>query len=87
MPPNAFNLKQRLAALSLAPSSPSSPFRTEDGLPRTPASPTKLKKFSGPHWPKKSPSTLVHGEEQQAARNRVEEVMGKMIFQAGVDFE
>ncbi|KAJ6494155.1 CDC42 rho GTPase-activating protein [Mycena vulgaris] len=66
-------LKQRLAALSLAQSSPAS----------GPPSPSSFKrKFTVP-WRRQS------SDEQVApnGRDNVEEVMSRMIFQAGVDFE
>ncbi|KIJ64597.1 hypothetical protein HYDPIDRAFT_28531 [Hydnomerulius pinastri MD-312] len=70
MPPN---LKQRLAALSLAPSSPTSPLGTPG-----------LRKTFHPPW--KRGSQDATGNEPDA-RDRVQEVMGKVIFQAGVDYE
>ncbi|PPQ95284.1 hypothetical protein CVT26_014858 [Gymnopilus dilepis] len=106
MPPATFNLKQRLAALSLAQSSPSSPHganfaHTRNGnggdpylqSPTTPTTPRR-KLFSPPNWLKKpqaaSTTSLAdsaqyrHGEEE----NRVlQDVLTRMIFQAGVDFE
>ncbi|EEB93500.1 hypothetical protein MPER_07830, partial [Moniliophthora perniciosa FA553] len=54
MPPNGLSLKQRLTALSIAPSAPSSPHNYDH-----------------------SPQEL----------EMVQEVMSKLIFQAGVDFE
>ncbi|TFK34785.1 CDC42 rho GTPase-activating protein [Crucibulum laeve] len=79
MPPNPLNLKQRLTALSLAPSSPSSPHGT-------PLSPSGMKrKFFNPPWTKRQQeptSNIEYGEVEM-----VQEVMGRMIFQAGVDFE
>ncbi|KIJ17595.1 hypothetical protein PAXINDRAFT_167607 [Paxillus involutus ATCC 200175] len=70
MPPN---LKQRLATLSLAPSSPSSPL----GAPG-------LRSTFRPLW--KGSSQDATGSESDA-RDKVQEVMGKVIFQAGVDYE
>lgn len=69
MPPN---LKQRLAALSLAPSSPSKPLGA-----------ASLKKpFQ--HW-KRGFQDSPAGDPD--ARDRVQDIMGKVIFQAGVDYE
>ncbi|KAJ7065154.1 CDC42 rho GTPase-activating protein [Mycena belliarum] len=71
------SLKQRLAALSLAQSSPSSG-------PSSPASPSSFRrKFTVP-WARRQSS-----DEQIVSdgRDNVEEVMTRMIFQAGVDFE
>ncbi|KAF8843406.1 hypothetical protein BDN67DRAFT_964513 [Paxillus ammoniavirescens] len=70
MPPN---LKQRLATLSLAPSSPSSPL----GAPG-------LRSTFRPPW--KGSSQDATGSESDA-RDKVQEVMGRVIFQAGVDYE
>lgn len=75
MPP-ALSLKQRLAALSIAPSSPSSPDVMVPGSPRR-------RKFSL-HWSKRGGAG---GDEASAELDRVQDVLGKMIFQAGVDFE
>ncbi|KAF4622638.1 hypothetical protein D9613_009243 [Agrocybe pediades] len=101
MPPTSFNLKQRLAALSLSPSSPSSPngssysHDAQDSHLRSPLSPDSGRRmFNTPNWMKKpqqffknSPyegRNYSHGEEE---KRMVQEVLGKMIFQAGVDFE
>lgn len=106
MVPPSFNLKQRLAALSLAQSSPSSPddakyqqarnLDSRDFSHPPPITPNgKRKFFSTPNWVKKA-------QEEGGAFNRerdiepayrdeekrlVQDVMSKMIFQAGVDFE
>lgn len=73
MPPT---LKQRLAALSLAPSSPTPPLGSDSH------SLISRRKFNPP-W-KRAPGAT--GDEP-GARDKVQEVMGKVIFQAGVDFE
>ncbi|KAF9222995.1 Rho GTPase activation protein [Gyrodon lividus] len=70
MPPN---LKQRLAALALAPSSPSSPLGTPG-----------LRKSFHPPWKRGSQDATA---SEPDARDRVQEVMRKVIFQAGVDYE
>ncbi|KAG2123806.1 hypothetical protein DEU56DRAFT_828775 [Suillus clintonianus] len=77
MPPS---LKQRLAALSLAPSSPTSPLGSFDSGPH---SLLNRRKIFNPPW-KRTPGAT--GDEPDA-RDKVQEVMGKVIFQAGVDFE
>ncbi|KNZ76871.1 Rho GTPase-activating protein 1 [Termitomyces sp. J132] len=80
MPP--FNLKQRLAALSISPSSPS-PSNGQE--PRSPFSALKKKTQAfTPPWAKRpqQESTLMLGES-----GAVQEAMDRMIFQAGVDFE
>ncbi|KAL4263013.1 Rho GTPase activation protein [Pleurotus pulmonarius] len=92
MPPraNAMNLKQRLAALSLAPSSPTGP--RGDSYPHQPSTPqspvAKMKSlFNAPrigrrnHPESTSPGAHTMGQEG------LDEVIGRMIFQAGVDFE
>ncbi|KAJ7151591.1 SBDS protein C-terminal domain-containing protein [Mycena filopes] len=67
-------LKQRLAALSIAQSSPAS----------GPPSPSSFRrKFTVP-WARKQSSDDC---APQNGRDNVEEVMSRMIFQAGVDFE
>ncbi|KAF8548337.1 Rho GTPase activation protein [Imleria badia] len=70
MPPN---LKQRLAALSLAPSSPTSPL-----------SAANLKKPFQHPWKRGFPGPTA---PEPDARDRVCEIMAKVIFQAGVDYE
>ncbi|KDR83028.1 hypothetical protein GALMADRAFT_238784 [Galerina marginata CBS 339.88] len=104
MPPVSFNLKQRLAALSQAQSSPSSPHsssfshaRNGDGgesYLRSPTSPTSKRKiFNPPNWMKKSQtsSSNIYGDRQyshgEEEKKMVQEVLSRMIFQAGVDFE
>ena len=81
MPPNP-SLKQRLAALSLAPSSPASPYTSDS--PRSPPLSGKRKAFAPP-WTKRQPERPA--TEEQEARNKVQDVMGRVVFQAGVDFE
>ncbi|CAA7264927.1 unnamed protein product [Cyclocybe aegerita] len=107
MPPPSFNLKQKLAALSLGPSGPSSPHSPSFGQMRngnghdiyaaSPTSPTGKRKFFNPQsWLKKSQEAFgtFRGERgevrlsyDEEERRMVQEVLGKMIFQAGVDFE
>ena len=67
------NLKQRLAALSLAPSSPTSPL-----------SAANLKKPLQHPWKRglQDPNAA-----EPDARDRIHEIMAKVIFQAGVDYE
>ncbi|KAF5371987.1 hypothetical protein D9615_008144 [Tricholomella constricta] len=79
MPP--ISLKQRLAALSLSPSSPTSPHAQE---PRSPFSP-KRKTLFNPPWlkrPQHENNNIMGGDP-----GLLQEVMARMIFQAGVDFE
>ncbi|KAH6914089.1 hypothetical protein BKA70DRAFT_1095374 [Coprinopsis sp. MPI-PUGE-AT-0042] len=70
MPPNFGTLKQRLAALSLSPSSPSN--YDADGHKR---------RHFVPPW-KRNVSEPGYG-----AHEALEDVLSKMIFQAGVDYE
>ncbi|KAJ7194233.1 hypothetical protein GGX14DRAFT_476661 [Mycena pura] len=74
-PPKAgSSLMQRLTTLSLAQSSPST----------GPLSPSNMKrKFTAP-WAKR-PSSDAYST--QDGRNNLDEVISRMIFQAGVDFE
>jgi Rho GTPase-activating protein 1 len=76
MPPT---LKQRLVALSLASSSPTSPLDTSSSHSST----TRRNIFNHP-WKR---SLFDATGEEPDARDKVQEVMGKVIFQAGVDFE
>lgn len=107
MPPqHSLNLKQKLSALSLAQSAPSSPnlnygpSRAGNGTDayasnaNSPLNATAKRKmfFNAPSWMKKphgfgSPyqhGPGVHGEEDV---KMAQEVLGQMIFQAGVDYE
>jgi Rho GTPase-activating protein 1 len=80
MPPGNLSLKQRLAALSLAPSSPSSPLGVD-----TPLSPTKWKKFTPPWGKRTGYESGADGE--QRTLDRVQDAMSRLIFQAGVDYQ
>ncbi|KAL1746530.1 hypothetical protein HDZ31DRAFT_33971 [Schizophyllum fasciatum] len=84
MPP-ALSLKQRLAALSLAPSAPSSPspYYSSAESP-TPTSPRRKSMFHPP-WLRRNDDGPAHAPQSQ--HERVQEVMNRMIFQAGVDYE
>ncbi|KIM77725.1 hypothetical protein PILCRDRAFT_825167 [Piloderma croceum F 1598] len=79
MPPNPLSLKQKLAALSNAHSSPSPPH----GVDSTPRSSSR-RKFTAP-WARQNVNESMSTE--QVARDKVQDVMGKLIFQAGVDYE
>lgn len=78
MAPNSLSLKQRLATLSMSASSPTSPHGMD-----APRSPSK-RKFNAP-WARRNTHESVEGD--QGDSDRVQEVMSKMIFQAGVDYE
>ncbi|KAK7054514.1 hypothetical protein VNI00_003712 [Paramarasmius palmivorus] len=78
MAPNGLSLKQRLTALSIAPSAPTSPLNYDHPTP----SPRRKSFFSSP-W-----SSKRHAESaEQQEEEMLQEVMSKLIFQAGVDFE
>ncbi|KAJ8523208.1 hypothetical protein ONZ45_g299 [Pleurotus djamor] len=91
MPPPGLNLKQRLAALSLSPSSPSAYSGHFNHLPQTPQSPvTKVKAlFNAPRMMGRrgQAESGPHQGTHVAAQGVLDEVIGKMIFQAGVDYE
>ncbi|CCL99730.1 uncharacterized protein FIBRA_01752 [Fibroporia radiculosa] len=76
MPPNVLTLKQRLAALST-----SLPGARQDTPPQSPSGKRRLF-FNLP--------TRLHtsdGPREGAGQDDIQDVMGKVIFQAGVDFE
>lgn len=99
MPPASFNLKQKLAALSLGPSSPHSPSipNTRDGYrignesyPQSPTSPNARRKIflNPPNWGKKPRShNTFKIPVREEEKRMVQDVLTRMIFQAGVDFE
>ncbi|KAF8811575.1 Rho GTPase activation protein [Phlegmacium glaucopus] len=91
MPPTTFKLKQRLAALSLAQSSPSAPNAYDSQTPTSGTwSPTTAKrKFFNPPWVKRptSPAGAINHAPEFSDAAVVQEVLSRMIFQAGVDFE
>ncbi|PPR07768.1 hypothetical protein CVT24_003718 [Panaeolus cyanescens] len=96
MPPTSLNLKQRLAALSTATSSTFSNRNNASGsYSQSPTTPIGRKKiqFNPPTWMKRSNASgsSVNGSNEQLYEDEeirmVQEVLGKMIFQAGVDFE
>ncbi|KXN90933.1 Rho GTPase-activating protein 8 [Leucoagaricus sp. SymC.cos] len=86
MPLSSTNLKQRLSNLSLATSAPSSP--TPNGsFPSWPLRGDRSKQLLTkltPPWAKRPQSPLTHDYDDW---ERVQDVMTKLIFQAGVDFE
>ena len=83
--PNPLSLKQRLAALSNLQSSPTPPYGQEP--PRSPILLAAKRKIFTPPWKRQHESTSGLREEYYAESDAVQEVMAKMIFQAGVDFE
>lgn len=77
--PSQLSLKQRLAALSSSPSAPNSPVSADSPLK------TQFKRsktFFTPPWSKRSNDLAF-----QNGADNLQDVMAKMIFQAGVDFE
>ncbi|GJE90264.1 RhoGAP-domain-containing protein [Phanerochaete sordida] len=77
MPPPLANLKQRLAALANA-HGPFSP--TSDNGASTPASP---RRFFAPGPRRRN----THDGPAGSAEDRLQEILGRVIFQAGVDYE
>ena len=84
MPPTNLTLKQRLAALATATSSPTPPY---DAPPKSPGAGRRA--FCNPTWIKRpSVDGSLFGESSSDPGNdKLQEVMGRMIYQAGVDFE
>ena len=79
-------LKQRLAALATATSSPTAPY---DAPPKSPGA-DRRRAFFNPTWikrPSGDGSLFVGGSSSDPANDKLQEVMGRMIYQAGVDFE
>lgn len=74
------SLKQRLSALALSPSAPSSP-RTSDFSPK-PTTP-KFRAFFNTPWVRRN---STQNPEQWEA-DKVATAMSRMIYQAGVDYE
>ncbi|KAH9986621.1 hypothetical protein BJV77DRAFT_1145577 [Russula vinacea] len=72
--PSPLTLKQRLTALTQSPQSPSSPR----------ASPVR-RRFSAP-WVKRTAAQCGHPEEF-AGEDRLQLIISKLIYQAGVDYE
>lgn len=86
MAPTNLSLKQRLAALATATSSPTAPY---DAPQKSPGA-DRRRAFFNPTWIKR-PSvdgSLFGGEaSRDPANDKLQEVMGRVIYQAGVDFE
>ncbi|KAI0372317.1 Rho GTPase activation protein [Pilatotrama ljubarskyi] len=80
MAPNPLTLKQRLAALSANIPSPS---RVSDTPPDSPLG--KRRTFFKPPFGKSSNPDVSAGEPY--GQERIQEVMNRLIFQAGVDYE
>ncbi|KIY65642.1 RhoGAP-domain-containing protein [Cylindrobasidium torrendii FP15055 ss-10] len=89
MPPSTLTLKQRLSALSMSPSAPSSPstafaHNAHNHTPYADAESPKRSNFFNAPWAK-SKRTMEQGNQNELAR--VQDVIGRLIFQAGVDYE
>ncbi len=77
--PKTLTLKQRLVALTQAPSSPSSP------IDPSPKSPGTRRKFVAP-WAKRT-NTQNGDHDELLGEDRLQLLISKMIYQAGVDYE
>ena len=73
-------LKQRLAALTQSASSPQSP------LDLSPRSPTLKRRFNPP-WGRRPPAQNGHHHNEFIGEDRLQFIITKMIYQAGVDYE
>jgi len=79
----ALNLKQRLSALAQAPSQSTTRDNMQSKF-------TAGKRKLSAAWSKRSPPAQGNGESLHRdveADKRVEDVISRMIYQAGVDFE
>ena len=85
MPPNPLSLKQRLAALSANINSPRS--NSFDAPPDSPMSPISGKRKSFFKQPFGRMQTTDPGPSDYYGQERIQEVMNRLIFQAGVDYE
>ncbi|KAJ2935742.1 hypothetical protein H1R20_g1352, partial [Candolleomyces eurysporus] len=83
MPPGTLSLKQRLAALALAPSSPSTYDNDSSGSSLR----STLKKKAQQHapWLKRREDPTLEPTANEV--EQVQQVLSKVIFQAGVDYE
>jgi len=81
MAPTNLTLKQRLAALATATSSPTAPY---DAPPKSPGA-DRRRAFFNSTWIKRpgGDGSLL----SDPTNDKLEEVMGRMIHQVGVDFE
>lgn len=77
--PKGLTLKQRLVALTQAPSSPSSP------VDPSPKSPGTRRKFVAPWAKLTNPQNGDHDEF--LGEDKLQLLISKMIYQAGVDYE
>nr|VWO96825.1 Uncharacterized protein [Ganoderma boninense] len=85
MPPNPLTLKQRLAALSANINSPSR-SNSFDIPPESPIT-SKRKSFFKQPFGKSSSIAPEIQSAQYYGQERIQEVMNRLIFQAGVDYE
>ncbi|KAJ3516194.1 hypothetical protein NMY22_g14269 [Coprinellus aureogranulatus] len=84
MPPGTMTLKQRLAALSLSTSSPST-YDNDNSESSFRATIRKKAQTHAPWLRRQSESPV--GPHTAGDMERVQQVLSKMIFQAGVDYE
>ncbi|KAG8968694.1 hypothetical protein FRC03_006441 [Tulasnella sp. 419] len=84
--PISLTLKQKLSALSLAPSTPTTLHSYSDQRPgKTPTSPKKKSFFD---WVKREFGEEERNEEpSEAEKKRVDMVLQRLICQAGLDYE
>ncbi|TBU29992.1 hypothetical protein BD311DRAFT_719574 [Dichomitus squalens] len=85
MPPNPLTLKQRLAALSANINSPSR-SNSFDLPPDSPATSKRKSFFKQPFGKSSAPAPDATPGEYQG-QERIQEIMSRLIFQAGVDYE
>ncbi|TCD61399.1 hypothetical protein EIP91_008520, partial [Steccherinum ochraceum] len=89
--PNPLTLKQRLAALSSAASgsSSSNPYSDTPPSPRSPG--PRIRAFFNQNMRNKASSSSLNssdnGPEPSYSQDKLQEVMTRLIFQAGVDYE
>jgi Rho GTPase-activating protein 1 len=83
MPPTTLKLKQRLAALSLTQSSPNAHESPRSSAGTWSPATAKRKLFNNPPWMKSPTSPAPEFTDPEV----VQEVLSRVIFQAGVDFE
>ena len=85
MAPSNLTLKQRLAALATATSSPTAPYDAPQKSPGV----DRRRAFFNPAWIKRpsGDGSLFRESSSGPANDKLQEVMGRMVYQAGVDFE
>lgn len=79
MPPNTFNFKQRLAALASAHGP------TSHGADDAASSPTSSRRPLFTPIPRRR--NTYDGHTAGSSEDKLQEILGRVIFQAGVDYE